>query len=236
MWLQSATKTVCDFPVTLAGRVSCTPRLSHIQMPTHTFKEHKCMHAQTLAHTRTQAPKNPAGFGRDALTSGSQSKGCCSPVYNSTTDPLCSSCKFCSFSSALRRALCCFVKRRRRRGEEWRGKRTEEWRHCLCETAKSLCLHEGWDCACAPLCACVCVCVCARAPLCGVWPSTVHVCIKRAENKGPLVRDVNLDQCYRPNTINWSNGHTYFYYSASLLQPGKNRLATTSSPAATTSW
>lgn len=26
----------------------------------------------------------------------------------------------------------------------------------VCVTAKSLCLHEGWDCACASLCVCVC--------------------------------------------------------------------------------
>lgn len=72
------------------------------------------------------------------------------------------------------------------------------------------------------------VCVCVR-------PSTVHVHIKRAENKGPIVRDENIDQCYRPNKINWSNGHTYFHYSASLLQPRKNRLTTTRSPEAKTS-
>lgn len=128
MCLQFATKTVCDFPITLASGASCTLRLAHIEMPTHTLKEHKHMHAtqhlRTDAHTppHTQSPKNPAGVGSHALTSGSQSKGCCSPVYNSTTDPLCPSCKFCSFSSGLRRVLCCFVKRRRRSseaGEQW---------------------------------------------------------------------------------------------------------------------
>lgn len=50
MCLQFATKTVCDFPVTLASGASCTLRLAHIEMPTHTLKEHKHMHAQTLAH------------------------------------------------------------------------------------------------------------------------------------------------------------------------------------------
>lgn len=193
---------------------------------THTNANTHIQGTQTLARiqtqSHTQAPKNPAGFGSHALTFGFQSKGCCSPVHNSTTDPLCSSCKFCSFSSGLRRVLCCFVKRSWRRREEWRGKRTEEWSHSLCVTAKSLCLHEGWDCACVSLC--VCVWVCTHACVCGVWPSTVHVRIKRAENKGPLVWDENIDQCYRPNKINWSNGHTYFHYSASLLQPRENKL------------
>ena len=186
-------------------------------MPTHTFKEHKRRQAQTLAHrytlTHTQPPKNPAGWGSHALTSGSQSKGCCSAAHKRTTDLLCSSCKFCSFSSGLRRGLCCFVKRKRRIREEWWAKRTEEWSHSLCVTAKSLCLHEGWDCVCVSLCACVCVYVCD--PL-------QYVRIKRAENKGPLVWDENIDPCNRPNKINWSNGHTYFHYSASLPQPGEN--------------
>lgn len=53
MWLQFATKTVCDFPVTLARGASRTLGPAHIQMPTHTLKEHKRMHAQTLGYSHT---------------------------------------------------------------------------------------------------------------------------------------------------------------------------------------
>ena len=110
-----------------------------------------CVHK----HRHTHAPNDPAGFGSHALTSGSQSKGCCSAAYNGTTDPPCSSCKFCSFSSGAQKSAMLFCERRRRRREEWRGKRTEEWSHCLCVRAKSLCLHEGWDCACVSPCVCM---------------------------------------------------------------------------------
>lgn len=108
---------------------------------------------ETQTHTHTQAQKNPAGFGSHALTSGSQSKGCCSPAYNSITDPLCSSCKFCSFSSGLRRVLCCSVKRRRRRRSgRARGQRSEatvcvgSLNHCVRMKAGSVRVH---------LCVCV---------------------------------------------------------------------------------
>lgn len=70
-------------------------------MPTHTLKEHK--------HTYTQAPKDPADFG--SLTSGSQSKERCSPAHNGTTDPLCSSCKFCSFSSGAQKSSALFCEK-----------------------------------------------------------------------------------------------------------------------------
>lgn len=76
------------------------------------------------------------------------------------------------------------------------------------------------------LCVCACTCVC---------PSTVHADIKRAANKGSLVWDENIVQCYRPNEIKCSDGHTYFHYSASLLQAGENWLITTCGPAATLS-
>lgn len=111
-----------------------------------------CMHKHTNTHTQT--PKNTASFWSHALTSGSQSKGCCSPVYNSTTDPQCSSCKFCSFSSGLRGVLCCFMKRRRRHGEarEQRSEATvcaRPLNHCVCMKAGI-----------------VCACVCVRARVC----------------------------------------------------------------------
>lgn len=60
-------------------------------------------------------------------------------VHHYTTAPLMPSCKFCSFSPGFRRVLCCWWK-------EGGVERTEEWSHCLCEIAKSLCPHEGWDC------------------------------------------------------------------------------------------
>lgn len=178
------------------------------------------MHAQNT-HTHTHTPKNTASFWTRALTSGSQSKGCCSPVHNSTTDPLCSSCKFCSFSSGLRGVLCCFMKRRRRHGEarEHRSEATV----CVSLLNLCVCMKAGIVCVCA--CACTCV-----------WPSTVHANIKRVANKGSSVRDENIVQCYTPNEINCSDGHTYFHYSASLLQAAENWLVTTCGPAATLSW
>lgn len=170
------------------------------------------MHAKTHTDTHTQAPKKLRGFGSQALTSGFQSKGCCSPVYNSTTDPLCSSCKFCSFSSGLRGALCCFVKRRRRQGEA-REQRSEA----------TICVRTLNH------------CVCMKAGIVHVWRVTLNSACehkKSSEDKEPLVWDENIVQCYRLDKINWSNGHTYFHYSALLRQAGENRLATTSGPVA----
>lgn len=138
------------------------PRAStHTNANTHIkgTQTHAC--TNTCVQPHTQAPKNPAGFGSHALTSGSQSKGCCSPVYNSTTDSLCSSCKFCSFYSGLRRVLCCFVKRRRSR--EAREQRSEA----------TVCVRLLNNCVCMKagivhvflLCMCVCVHACMHVTL-----------------------------------------------------------------------
>lgn len=95
--------------------------------------------------------------------------------------------------------------------------------HCVGNEGRGLCVR--------PL---LCACVRAHAR---VWCVTVHVHIKRAENKEPLVRDENIVQCYRPNKISCSNGHTYFHYSASLLQGGENRPRYyEEAPEATASW
>lgn len=154
MWLQFATKNSLWHSRNISRQGFMHPKANtHITANTHIqgTQTHVC--TNTCTQTCTQAPKNPAGFGSHALTSGSQSKGCCSPAYNSTTDPLCSSCKFCSFSSGLRRVLCCFVKRRRRsRGA--RGQRSETtvcvWplNHCVC--MKAGIVHVS-------LCVCACV-------------------------------------------------------------------------------
>lgn len=58
MWLQFATKTVCDFPVTLAGGVSCTLRLTHTNANTHIqgTQTHACTNTCAQTHIRTKEP------------------------------------------------------------------------------------------------------------------------------------------------------------------------------------
>lgn len=151
---------------------------THTNAKTHIIPcMHKHIHAHIHSHIHTQTPKNTACFWSRALTSASLSKGCCLPVHNSTTDPLCSSCKFCSFSSGLRGVLCCSMKRRRR-PREAREQRSEAT-VCLSPLNHCVCMKAGI------VCVCVCACTC-------VSPSAVHANIKRAVNKGSLVWDENV--------------------------------------------
>lgn len=187
---------------------------------THSRNTNTCMHKHLQRHTdRHQRTQQALGVMPWPLVPSQRGA-----VHQHTTAPLIPSAPLVNFALSPRASEePSVVSWKGGGGVEGQGQRSEATvcvrplNHCVCMKAGIVRVS-------------LCMCVC------GVWPSTVHVRIKRAENKGPLVWDENIDQCYRPNKINWSNGHTYFHYSASLLQPGENRLATTNVPAAMTSW
>lgn len=90
-------------PVTLAGPSFTQPRGQHTHKCQHTHSRdtNACMHKHFLDRERLTHPTEQPSRLREPSPDLClpQSKGCCSPAYNSTTDPMCSSCKFCSFSS-----------------------------------------------------------------------------------------------------------------------------------------
>lgn len=129
-------------------------------MPTDTWKEHKYMQAKTDSHT--QAPKNPAGFGSHALTSGSQSKGFCSAAHNSTTDPPAPLVNFALSLLELKKSAVLFG---RKEEEEKGGPGSQA---TICVTTKSPSVHAGWGCA------RVSVCICKRAQRVTLYSTTAY--------------------------------------------------------------
>lgn len=151
MWLQftiKKKKKVCDpLVVSVSGRVLSTPGRAHMQMPTHTFKNHNasCINPNAVKHIRahrhriTQRARGGWGGVCPDLWVPSQ-RGCCSASYNRTTDSLCSSCKFCSLSFGAQKSSVLSCEKDEgegRRGEEGGGvedarEEREEWSCGLC--------------------------------------------------------------------------------------------------------
>lgn len=124
-------KTVCDFPVVLTGRVSCTPRLTHntnarMHKHTHTY-------THTHSHQRTQQALGAMPWPLVPSQRGA--------VHQNTTEPLiplCSSCKFCSFSPGAQRSPVLFCEKERggggveRDAREQRSEATVTLCVCVC--------------------------------------------------------------------------------------------------------
>lgn len=128
-------------------------------MPRHTIKEHK----HTDAHVRTHVLKPPSRLREPCPDLSLPVKGVLLAAHNSTTDPLCSSCKFCSFSSGAQKSAALFCEKREEveGGQENRGVKPLS----VCDCEKSLSLHEGWNCVCASVCVCECLwCVTLYSP------------------------------------------------------------------------
>lgn len=148
MWLQNAKKTVCGFTVTLANRPEAK---THTNANTHIIP---CMHKHTHRHQRAQRASGVVPWPLVPSQRGA--------VRQYTTAPLIPCVPLVNFALSPRGSEeSCVVSWKGGGGMERRENRGVKplsvW------AAKSLCLHEGWD--------CVFVCVHARVrdPLQYMW-------------------------------------------------------------------
>lgn len=168
-------KKVCDsLVVSVSGRVLSTPGRAHMQMPTHTFKNHNasCINPNAVKHIRahrhriTQRARGGWGGVCPDLWVPSQ-RGCCSASYNRTTDSLCSSCKFCSLSFGAQKSSVLSCEKDEgegRRGGEWKTQeKSVKSEAAVCvRTSKSLRPHEGPRLCALSFCVTFLRCMCAK--------------------------------------------------------------------------